>query len=382
MKLLDGFSCLQGEYLFSKTAKSVAGFKKLYPDAPLYKMGIGDVTMPLPKCVVAAMKKASDEMADKKTFKGYGDEQGYLFLRQAIKNHYNKYGIDIETDEIFVGDGAKSDLYRLSTLFSKDNTVLLQNPVYPAYLDINLLFGRTIKYVYGNEQNNFLPMPPNEKVDLIYLCSPNNPTGAQYDIAGLKAWVDYAKDIGAVIIFDNAYADYGEKNIKSIYAVDGADEVAIEVNSFSKNAGFTGVRCGYTIVPKKLSKIYFAYKRLLQSSFNGVSYITQCGALAVFTQDGCSEINRNIKKYIHNADIIKSKLRLKNAFFTGFAPYVFLKVPSGYNSWSFFEELLSKGVVVTPGAGFGDGGKNYIRLSAFSNKEDIISGTDLIVGYY
>lgn len=382
MKLLDGFSCLQGEYLFSKTAKAVAEFKKLHPAAPIYKMGIGDVTMPLPKCVVAAMKKASDEMADKSTFKGYGDEQGYLFLRQAIKNHYNKYGIEIETDEIFVGDGAKSDLYRLSTLFSKDNIVLLQNPVYPAYLDINLLFGRKIKYVYGNKQNNFLPMPPDEKVDLIYLCSPNNPTGAQYDMLGLKAWVDYAKEIGAVIIFDNAYADYGEKNIKSIYAVKGADEVAIEVNSFSKNAGFTGVRCGYTIVPKKLSKIYSAYKRLLQSSFNGVSYITQCGALAVFTQDGCSEIDKNIKKYIHNADTIKSKLRLKNAFFTGFAPYVFLKVPNGYTSWSFFEELLSKGVVVTPGEGFGDGGKDYIRLSAFSNTEDIISGTDVIVEYY
>lgn len=379
MKINKNYQNLEDSYLFSTIAKKVNEYATANPDKNIIRLGIGDVTLPLAKAVVNAMNKAVDEMGAKKTFRGYGPEQGYDFLREAVQGYYASRGTKLDINEIFISDGAKSDVGNILDLFDKDNLVLVPDPVYPVYVDTNTMAGRKIVFADANEQNGFLPLPDkSQHVDIIYLCSPNNPTGAVYNREQLKQWVDYALDNNAVILYDAAYECFvTDKNLpRSIFEIEGAKKCAIEFCSFSKTAGFTGTRCGYTIVPDDLVvdgvHLRKMWLRRQTTKFNGVPYIVQRGAAAVFSEEGQTEIKAAIDYYRENAKVIADTLEAKGICYTGgkHSPYIWLKCPNGMNSWEFFDKLLNEiQVVGTPGAGFGKNGENFFRLTSFGDKE-------------
>ena len=397
MFINENFLELQDSYLFSTVAKKVAEFQKNNPEKKVIKLGIGDVTKPIVPAVIDAMHKAIDEQRKTETFRGYGPEQGYDFLRNAIVENDFK-GLGIEPDEIFVSDGAKCDCGNIVDIFGADNTVAITDPVYPVYIDTNVMSGRSGKFnektgMYENivympvsKENGFVPKLPKEKVDIIYLCFPNNPTGTVLKKEELQKFVDYAKENDAIILFDAAYEVFiTEPDIPhSIYELEGAKDVAIEFRSYSKTAGFTGIRCAYTVVPKtvfgkdsKENKVSLnkLWNRRTTTKFNGASYIVQRAAEATYTEEGRKQILENIKYYQENAKIIKEGL--KEAGYEVFggvnSPYVWLKTPNNLSSWDFFDELLEKANVVgTPGSGFGPSGEGYFRLTAFGTKENSI----------
>lgn len=401
----ENFLELQESYLFSTIAKKVAKFTEENPNKKIIKLGIGDVTRPIVPACVEAMHKAVEEMGTSDGFRGYGPEQGYDFLRDAIvENEYKSRGIEISKDEIFVSDGAKCDCGNIVDIFDKDNKVAITDPVYPVYIDTNVMSGRSGKYnkekeIYEEivylpvtEENDFKPKIPSEKVDLIYLCFPNNPTGTTLNKQELKKWVDYAKDNKSIILYDTAYEAFiTETDIPhSIYEVDGAKDVAIEFKSYSKTAGFTGLRCGYVVIPKELKgytkkgeevSINKLWNRRTCTKFNGVSYITQRAAEATYSEEGKKQIRENINYYLENVKIIKNGL--EEAGFTVFggvnSPYVWFKIPNGMSSWEFFDKLLNEANVVgTPGSGFGPHGEGYFRLTAFGTKENTIEAIERI----
>lgn len=372
---------LNESYLFAEIARRIREWQSAHPElsSQLIRMGIGDVTRPLPKTVVDAMVKAAQEMGMAETFRGYGPEQGYDFLKTAIQSYYKKFGVELALDEIFISDGAKSDLGNILDLFDEHNTVLVTDPVYPVYVDTNMMSGRKIVYAMSSEENGFLPLPaPEYRADIIYLCSPNNPTGAVYDREGLTKWVRFAQENNAILLFDAAYECFVTGDLPhSIYEIPGARDVAIEFCSFSKKAGFTGTRCGYTIVPDTLKRdgasLNKMWLRRQTTKFNGVSYITQRGAEAVFTEAGEREIEENLQYYRDNASIITETMDRLHIYYTGGknSPYIWLKCPGDMDSWSFFDKLLNEAYVVgTPGAGFGKSGEKFFRLTAFSTHEN------------
>ena len=375
MKLNANFGLIQDSYLFATVADKAAAYTKAHPDKKLIRLGIGDVTIPLCPAVIDAGVKAVKEMGDAATFRGYGPYEGYEFLRTAVKGYYAKRNVNVGMDEIFISDGAKSDIGNIVDLFDTDNVVLVPDPVYPVYVDTILMAGRKIVYADANEANEFLPKPDyGVKCDIIYMCSPNNPPGAVYDKAGLKEWVDYAKKMNAIILFDSAYEFYVTATAlpRSMYEVEGADEVAIEFCSLSKTAGFTGTRCGYTIIPKKLGAINRMWLRRQSTKYNGVPYIVQRMAEAVFSDDGQKQIAANVGVYMKNARLISDTLSELGIWHTGGvnSPYIWFKVPGG-DSWAFFDRLLEDANVVgTPGAGFGKNGEGFLRLTAFNNYEN------------
>ena len=378
MKLNKHYTELNESYLFSTIARKVREFQAANPEQDVIRLGIGDVTLPLAASVTEAMHKAVDEQGRKESFHGYiPSEQGYEFLRQAIQRYYAKNGVTLDISEIFVSDGAKSDLGNLLDLFDVDNTVLVPDPVYPVYVDDNVMAGRTIRYMAATAENQFLPMPGEDtEGDIVYLCSPNNPTGATYSVEQLKVWVDWAKAHDALILFDAAYECFVTEPglARSIYEVEGANEVAVEVCSFSKIAGFTGTRCGYTVVPQAIVKenqsLNKMWLRRQTTKFNGVAYVVQRGAEAVFTEQGMKEIQDNLNYYRTNAAVIAKALEECGVWYCGGknSPYIWLKCPGGMDSWQFFDWLLTNaGVVGTPGAGFGACGEGYFRLTAFGD---------------
>lgn len=376
------YANLKNNYLFSTVAEKVRVYSEAHPQADIIKLGIGDVTKPLAKTVIQALHDAVDENAKAETFMGYGPEQGYAFLREALADYYGKLGADIDADEVFVSDGAKSDIANILDIFSKDCHVVIPDPVYPVYLDTNVMDGRKVSFLNANEGNNFLPMPEDldtdEKVDILYLCSPNNPTGACYNKEQLQTWVDFANAKGAVIFFDSAYEVFasGTDLPRTIFAIPGARTCAIEIASLSKTAGFTGTRCSYTVVPKELVRDGQSLKdmwfRRQSTKFNGTPYIVQKAAAAVFTEEGYAEIMENIQGYKENAKIIADTLDELGIYYTGghYSPYVWLKCPNNMSSWEFFDFLLEKAQVVgTPGEGFGKNGEGFFRLTAFNTPE-------------
>lgn len=401
IRVNENFEKIQSSYLFANISKKVSEYQKNNPDKKIIKLGIGDVTRPIPKACIKAMKDAAEELGNSETFRGYGPEQGYDFLRNAIiENEYKN--LEIEADEVFVSDGAKCDCGNIVDLFAKNNKVAISDPVYPVYLDTNVMSGRTGKYLNGKyenviympmtEENNFNPKLPKEVPDMIYLCFPNNPTGVVLNKNQLKVWIDYAKENKSIILYDSAYCEFiTEENIpKSIYEVEGAKDVAIEFKSFSKTAGFTGVRCAYTIVPKtvfaydekgnkvELNKLW---NRRQCTKFNGVPYITQRGAEAVYTEEGQKEIKENIEYYRENAKIILEGLKeIGIKAYGGInSPYVWLKTPNNMKSWDFFDKLLKEANVVgTPGEGFGPSGEGYFRLTSFGDRKNTIEAIERI----
>ncbi len=382
MKINTNYQNVQDSYLFSTIAKKVNEFGEAHPDKKLIRLGIGDVTKPLCPAVISALHGAVDEMADASTFRGYGPEQGYDFLRTQLKAYYMRHDVELEQGEIFVSDGAKSDVGNILDLFDKDNTVLVPDPVYPVYVDTNTMAGRKIVYMNAMAENGFLPLPDESvKADIIYLCSPNNPTGAVYSREQLKQWVDYANANGAVILFDAAYEAFISDPAlpRSIYQIEGAKTCAIEFCSFSKTAGFTGTRCGYTIVPFALERqgmeLNKMWLRRQTTKFNGVPYIVQKGAAAVFTEEGQKQVKETIGYYMENAAIIAKAFDELGVWYTGGknSPYIWLKCPGGMKSWEYFDYLLENANVVgTPGAGFGQNGEGFFRLTAFGGRENTI----------
>ena len=376
MNINENYLNLEQSYLFSTVAKKVNDFAKNNPGKKVIRLGIGDVTLPLCKAVIEAMHKAVDEMGVQETFRGYGPEQGYDFLRDAVKGYYKTHNVELEEDEIFISDGAKSDVGNILDLFSKDNTVIVPDPVYPVYVDTNIMAGRKVIFADANAENGFLPMPDEKvKADIIYICSPNNPTGAVYNKEQLKKWVDYALKINATILFDAAYECFisDETLPKSIYEIENAKKCAIEFCSLSKTAGFTGTRCGYTIVPKELDKLNKFWLRRQTTKFNGVPYIVQRGAEAVFSKQGQKEIRENINYYKENAKLISQTLKECGIWHVGgeHSPYIWLKCPNNMTSWEFFDYLLENiQVVGTPGSGFGKNGEGFFRLTSFGSKEN------------
>ena len=381
MKINENYLKLNESYLFSDIAKKVREYSERDPDRHIIRLGIGDVTLPLCPAVTEAMQKAVSEMGEVESFRGYGEEQGYAFMRQAVRGYYSKKNVVLRDDEIFISDGAKSDLGNILDIFSPDNAVLIPDPVYPVYVDTNIMAGRKIIYMNGNAENDFLPMPDkNIKADIIYLCSPNNPTGAVYNFEQLKAWVDYALENDAVIIFDSAYEIFVRDKAlpTSIYQIDGAKNCAIEFCSLSKTAGFTGTRCGYTIVPHELirggSALNKLWLRRQTTKFNGVPYIIQRGAEAVFSEAGLAQIKESVDYYLNNARTISDTLKNLGVWFTGGknAPYIWLKCPDNMSSWEFFDYLLENANVAgTPGTGFGKNGEGFFRLTAFGNAGNV-----------
>ncbi len=379
MKLNSNFNNINESYLFSTVAKKVNDYTAAHPGKKVLRLGIGDVTLPLAPEVIKALHAAVDDMSKKETFRGYGPEQGYGFLKDGIRGYYGSRGISLDSDEIFVSDGAKSDLGNILDIFSKDNVVLVPDPVYPVYVDTNAMAGRKVVFAAANKENGFLPMPDNNvDADIIYICSPNNPTGAAYTRAQLKEWVDYANKKGAVILYDAAYECFitDDNLARSIYQVGGAKTCAIEFCSFSKTAGFTGTRCGYTVVPKSLEKDGLnankMWLRRQTTKFNGVPYIVQRGAAAVFSEQGQKEIRTNIAYYQYNAKLIAECMDRLGIWYTGGknSPYIWLRCPNGMGSWEFFDYLLENAQVVgTPGAGFGENGEGFFRLTAFGSEE-------------
>lgn len=378
MKLNTNYCNLAESYLFSTIAHKVSAYQVAHPDQKVLRLGIGDVTLPLAPAVIAAMHEAVDEMSEKETFRGYGPEQGYDFLRESIQGYYARRGIALDLNEIFISDGAKSDCGNILDIFGQDNVVLVPDPVYPVYVDTNVMAGRKILYMNATAANGFLPMPDESvHADIIYICSPNNPTGAAYTAVQLQAWVDYARKNNAVILYDAAYECFASEGVaRSIYEVEGAEECAIELCSFSKTAGFTGTRCGYTVVPQALvfdgmscNKFWL---RRQTTKFNGVSYIVQRGAAAVFTEEGERQIRANLDVYRRNAKIIADTMDRLGIFYTGGknSPYIWLQCPNGMKSWDFFDMLLNDiQVVGTPGSGFGKNGEGFFRLTAFGSEE-------------
>ena len=394
----ENFLKLQNNYLFSTVAEKVEKYKQENPEKKVINLGVGDVTLPLPKAVVEAMKKACDEMQNKETFRGYGPELGYDFLKKKIlEEDYLSKGIEFELDEIFISDGINSDIGNINDIFDVNNKVAIQDPVYPAYLDANVIAGRSgefhitnyenIVYLVTNSTNNFVPEIPRTKVDLIYLCYPNNPTGMALTKEQLQEWVQYAKQNKSVILFDAAYEAFiSDENIPhSIYEIEGAKSCAIEICSLSKTAGFTGVRCGYTIVPMELEVGGVALNKLWlrrqTTKFNGVPYIVQRGAAQVFSKEGRKATGEVIKYYKENAKIIGSALTEMGIEYVGGenSPYVWQKCPNGMKSWDFFDLLLKEANVVgTPGVGFGNNGEGYFRLTSFGDRENVIKAVERI----
>jgi len=396
-RLNENYLKLPGSYLFAEIADRVAAFKKEKPDADIISLGIGDVTKPLVPAVVEAIHKAADEMGREDTFRGYGPYQGYEFLAEKIIKHdFNKYGIELSIDEIFISDGAKSDTANFQEIFGQDNIIAVTDPVYPVYVDSNAMAGRTgyydsstgkwtnLVYLPCTADNDFVPALPEKRVDIIYLCYPNNPTGTVLTKEQLKVWVDYARENKAVILFDAAYESYiTEKDIPhSIYEVEGAKDVAVEFRSYSKTAAFTGTRCAYTVVPKSVVaytqkgeavSLNRLWNRRQTTKFNGVPYIVQRGAEAVYSEKGQKQIHEVIHYYMENAKIIRSGIEsLGLSVYGGInAPYIWLKTPDGYDSWQFFDKLLKEAFVAgTPGVGFGPSGQGYFRLTAFGSREN------------
>ena len=401
IRVNENYLKLKASYLFVDIAKRVAAFTAAHPEKKVIRMGIGDVTRPLPPVCIKALHEAADEMAAEATFKGYGPEAGYEFLREAIaENDYRARGCQIGADEIFVSDGAKCDTANIQELFAGDIKIAVPDPVYPVYVDTNVMAGRTGENVGGRYQgfiylnstaeNNFIPELPKEKVDLIYLCFPNNPTGAAITKAELKKWVDYAKENKSLILYDAAYEAFirDESLPRSIYEIEGADEVAIEFRSFSKTAGFTGTRCAFTVVPKKV-KAYTSsgeavalnplWNRRQSTKFNGVSYPIQKAAAAVYTAEGKAQVKALIDFYLENAKIIREKMTSLGFACTGGENSPYIWVRTGCESWSFFDKLLNEAAVVTtPGSGFGSCGEGFIRISAFNSRENVIEAMNRI----
>lgn len=387
-KLNENYLNLKESYLFAEINHRVKAYQEANPDKKIIRLGIGDVTLPIGSKMIEQLHEGVDAMASSDTFKGYGPEQGYDFLRNAIVDYYKRNGVDcIEPDEVFVSDGAKSDTGNITDLFAQDNVILIPDPVYPVYVDTNIMNGRNITYIDANAENNFLPMPDHSfHADVIYICSPNNPTGAAYNREQLKEWVDYALENDAIILYDSAYECFitDETLPRSIFAIEGARKCAIEFCSLSKTAGFTGTRCGYTIVPKDLKfaasngkemSLNAMWNRRQTTKFNGVSYIVQKGAAAAFSVEGMSQCKANIKYYQENAKIIAEGLAKKNIrYFGGVnSPYIWFECPDNMESWDFFDYLLKNAQVVgTPGAGFGKNGHNFFRLTSFGNRENTI----------
>lgn len=402
MKINENFLKIESSYLFSNIAKKVKAYSAANPDKEIIRLGIGDVTRPLAPACIEAMHKAVDEMANAETFQGYPPEYGQDFLLDAIlENDYKARGIDLDKTEIFVSDGAKSDCGNIGDIFSLENRVAVCDPVYPVYVDTNVMMGRAgdktengwsnIVYMPCTAENNFLPALPKEHVDIIYLCFPNNPTGMTATKAELQKWVDYANREGAVILFDSAYEAFiTEDDVPhSIYELDGAKTCAIEFRSFSKTAGFTGVRCGYTVVPHDLkcngTELNAMWARRQATKFNGVSYITQCAAAACYTGDGKQQIRDIIAYYQKNAKTIYDGLQACGFTVYGAvnSPYVWLKTPDDMKSWDFFDLLLEKiQVVGTPGEGFGPSGEGYFRLTAFGSAENTEKAVERIKAYF
>ena len=399
----ENFLKLPGSYLFSDIAKKVKAYQESHPDKRLIRLGIGDVTRPLPQASIEAMHRAVDEMANKSTFHGYGPEQGYDFLIDTIiKNDFEPRGIEISSSEVFISDGAKSDTGNIGDILGLDNKVAVTDPVYPVYVDSNVMGGRAgqlngkqwsdITYMPCTAENNFIPSIPSNRIDVIYLCYPNNPTGTTLTKAELKKWVDYALSYDALILFDAAYEAYiREDDIPhSIFEIEGAKRCAIEFRSFSKTAGFTGVRCGYTVIPKEVTATTATGERVALNAlwnrrqctkFNGTSYITQRGAEAIYSKEGKQQVRETIDYYMENARIMREGLTAAGIQVFGGknAPYLWVKTPEGFTSWQFFDHLLNEAnIVSTPGVGFGPSGEGYLRLTAFGQREDCIEAIQRI----
>lgn len=379
MQINRNYQNIKETYLFTNVAAKARAYSEEHPEADVIRLSIGDVTRPLPPVVVEAMVRAAEEMGNAGTFRGYGPEQGYDFLRQEVALYYASFGVRVGMEEILISDGAKSDLGNILDIFGEDNVVLVPDPVYPVYVDTNLMAGRRIVYLQGNEENGFLPMPHEDMVgDIIYLCSPNNPTGAVYNRAQLKEWVDFANKNDAVILFDAAYEAFvSEGDLpRSVFEIEGARTCAIEFCSLSKTAGFTGTRCGYTVVPDELVRGGVQLRRMWlrrqTTKFNGVSYPVQRAAAAALSAEGVAACRENIAYYKENARMIADMLTRRGVVFTGGknSPYIWMKCPGGMRSWEFFDVVLERANVVgTPGAGFGENGEGWFRLTAFGDRD-------------
>lgn len=387
IKLNENFFNVKKSYLFSEIAKRVKEYSEKNPDKKIIRLGIGDVTLPLPRVAVTALKKAADEMGSAATFRGYAPEYGYDFLREKIADYYKRFSVSRNSEEIFVSDGAKSDVGNIVDILG-DNEILIPDPVYPVYLDSNVMSGHKISLLKGTRENGFLPMPDNtdKKPYVIYLCSPNNPTGAVYNREQLKAWVDFANETGSLIIFDSAYEAFISGDYPhSIYEIDGADSCAVEICSFSKTAGFTGTRCAWSVFPDKLTvgdtKLSALWSRRQATKFNGVPYVVQRAAEAVLTDEGIKECKALVEYYMENARIIAAALKNSEIEFVGGenSPYLWLKCPKNMGSWEFFDYLLESAQLVgTPGAGFGEAGEGYFRLTSFGSRENTLEAAKRI----
>ena len=394
-KLNENYQNVKDSYLFAEIARRVKVYEETHPEkaADIIRLGIGDVTLPLTKSVIEALHEAVDSQAVSETFKGYGPEQGYAFAQEAIADYYARNGVEVKATDIFISDGAKSDTGNITELFAKDNVVLVPDPVYPVYVDTNTMDGKNIIYMNGTKENDFLPMPDeNVKADIIYLCSPNNPTGACYNKEQLEAWVAYALKNDAVILYDSAYEAFITDPTlpRSIYAIEGAKKCAIEFCSLSKTAGFTGTRFSYTVVPEELVfetsnggtlSLHNMWNRRQCTKFNGTPYIIQYAGAKVFTEEGMKECQENIGYYRENAHMIAETLEKKGISFTGGvnSPYIWFECPKGMESWEFFDYLLENANVVgTPGSGFGPSGEGYFRLTAFGNYENTVKALERI----
>ncbi len=387
MTINSNFDNLVPNYLFAEIAKRVNEYQAANPDKDIIRLGIGDVTLPLAPVVIEAMKKGADDLGKKESFKGYPDYEGYAFVREAVAGYYKSFGVEVSAEEILISDGAKSDCGNICDIFGADNTVLVTDPVYPVYVDSNIMAGRKIIYADCSKENDFKAMPDDSvHADIIYLCSPNNPTGAAYTYDELKKWVDYAIKNDAVILYDSAYEAFITEDLpRSILAVEGARQCAVEFCSLSKTAGFTGTRCGYTVIPKELERdghnIYKLWYRRQATKFNGVSWPVQCAAAAVFSPEGQQQIKVNLEYYKENARIIAAALDELGIYYTGGknSPYIWLECPRGMKSWEFFDHLLhNANVVGTPGAGFGKNGEGFFRLTSFGDRDKTIEAVERI----
>ncbi|MBQ9900431.1 MAG: LL-diaminopimelate aminotransferase [Acholeplasmatales bacterium] len=385
IKINQNFSKLNKNYLFSEINMRVKKFQAENPDVKIIRLGIGDVTLPIPELVTSAIKKAADEMGDIKTFRGYPPEYGYEFTKDSVRLYYERKNIKVNNDDIFISDGAKSDLGNIVDIFD-NNEIYITNPVYPVYIDSNTMSGRNIHFLNGSRENDFKPMPTGLDMEpkIIYLCSPNNPTGSLYSYDELKNWVNYAKDSGSLIIYDNAYEAFISGNYPhSIFEIEGGRECAIEVSSLSKMAGFTGLRCGYTIIPRELSAagvlINDLWRRRQATKFNGVSYPIQRAAEAALSIEGEKECQKAIQYYKKNAKLLADFFKSKDIYYTGgeSSPYLWIKCPKKYNSWEFFDYILKNAyIVTTPGVGFGTMGEGYLRLTAFNTYENTLEAIE------